>query len=54
MVVPTKRCDRLDKHEPHQWTEGKAFKRECPGRTHDKQNVRSRRAGHFRNPRTTD
>lgn len=44
--VPTKRCDRLERHDPHPWKEG-AFKRECLGRTTTKQrsrNVRRREA----------
>lgn len=42
--VPTKHCDRLDKHEQHEWKEG-AFRRACPGRTTTKlpsRNVRRR------------
>lgn len=45
--TPTKRCDKLERHEEHEWKEG-AFKRRCPGRTTTKQRVRSRREGHPR------
>lgn len=41
--VPTKRCDRLDKHDEHEWLQDKVFKRRCPGRTTPKLNSRSRR-----------
>lgn len=51
--IPTKRCDRLDRHEwpdGHGWSEG-PFKRWCPGRNTTKQPSRSRRKGHPRNPK---
>lgn len=47
--IPTKRCDRIDRHEwpdGHAWKEG-AFKRWCPGRPTAKlpsRNVRRREA----------
>jgi hypothetical protein len=49
MTTPTKRCDLLVKHEPHEWYEGNVFRRQCPGRTAVKLASRSRRAGHPRN-----
>lgn len=42
--VPTKRCDKLEKHEPHEWKQDRVFKRHCPGRTTTKLPSRSRRA----------
>lgn len=48
--VPTKRCDRLDRHDwpdGHEWKEG-AFKRFCPGRNTTKAPARRERPGHKR------
>lgn len=46
--VPTKRCDRPEKHEPHPWKESKHFKRECPGRISDRLPSRRERRDHPR------
>ena len=46
--TPTKRCDRIDRHDEHEWYEGNVFRRRCPGRTTTRQRVRSRREGHPR------
>lgn len=43
--TPTKRCDRIDKHDYHEWYENNVFRRWCPGRTVAKltsRNVRRR------------
>jgi hypothetical protein len=42
--VPTKRCDKLEKHEPHEWKQDRVFRRQCPGRTTTRLPSRSRRA----------
>ena len=49
--IPTKRCNNLEKHEPHPWKESKHFKRECPGRTTTRLPARREREGHPRNQR---
>lgn len=49
--IPTKRCDKLIKHDEHVWKEDKAFKRWCPGRTTTKLPSRREREQHPRNNR---
>lgn len=48
-ATPTKRCDRIDRHDwpnGHEWYEDKVFRRWCPGRSTTKsrsRNVRRRK-----------
>lgn len=31
-MAKKERCERKDKHDPHEWVKGTVFRRECPGR----------------------